>query len=185
MNSLINSDPSQPKAKRLFFALWPEENLQQQLYELAGQTLKAKAGRRVVAENIHLTVAFLGSVTEPNRVRYEQVASRVQGKKFTLTLDKLGCFRRSGILWVGPSQIPAELPALVGELNQALQACGFTPESREYRAHLTLARNVRQCPDRDIGLSPIFWEVRQFALVQSHTESHGATYEILRRWELA
>jgi 2'-5' RNA ligase len=184
MNSLINSDPSQPKAKRLFFALWPEEDLQQQLYELAGQTLMANAGRRVAAENIHLTLAFLGSVTEPDQARYEPAASQVQGKKFTLTLDQLGCFRRSGILWVGPSQIPAELLALVGELNQALQTCGFTPESREYRAHLTLARNVRQCPDHDIGLSPIFWEVRQFALVQSLTESHGATYEILRRWEL-
>lgn len=184
MNPPFTQELPRPKTKRLFFALWPEERLQQQLHEFAGQALKANAGRRVVAENIHLTLAFLGSVTEPDQARYEAAASGVTGGAFTLTLDRLGCFRRSGILWIGASQIPAELAALVRDLNQALQACGFTPEPRAYHAHLTLARNVRQCPDRDIGLSPIFWEVRHFALVQSHTESHGATYEILRRWEL-
>ena len=184
MNPPFTQESPRPKTKRLFFALWPEEGLQQQLHELAGQALKANAGRCVVAENIHLTLAFLGSVTVPDQVRYEQVASRVQGKIFTLTLDELGCFRRSGILWVGPSQIPAELLVLVRDLNQALQACGFTPESRDYRAHLTLARNVRRCPDRASVVSPLSWEVRHFALVQSHTENNGSTYEILRRWEL-
>lgn len=184
MNPQFTQESLRPKTKRLFFALWLEERLQQQLYELAGQGLKANAGRRVVAENIHLTLAFLGLVTEPDQARYEAAASGVQSSAFTLTLDQLGCFRRAGILWVGPSKIPAELLALVRSLNEALRSCGFTPESREYRAHLTLARNVQQCPDRDIGLSPILWEVRQFALVQSHTESRGATYEILRRWEL-
>jgi len=173
-----------PETRRLFFALWPEEGLQQQLYELAGQTLKTTAGRRVVAGNIHLTLAFLGPVTEPNQARYEAAASGVTGRAFTLSLGQLGCFRRSGILWAGPSQIPAELLALVRDLNQALQACGFTPESREYRAHLTLARNVRHCSDRASVVSPLSWEVRHFALVQSHIESRGATYEILRRWEL-
>jgi 2'-5' RNA ligase len=177
-------ESSRPKTRRLFFSLWPEEGLQQQLYELSGQTLRTNAGRRVVAENMHLTLAFLGSVTESEQARYEAAASGVRGSEFTLTFDQMGCFRRSGVLWIGPSQIPAGLLALVRDLNEALKSCGFTPESREYRAHLTLARNVQCCPERDIGLSPISWVVRQFALVQSHTGSHGATYEILRRWVL-
>ncbi|MEK7207600.1 MAG: RNA 2',3'-cyclic phosphodiesterase [Pseudomonadota bacterium] len=175
---------TRPKTRRLFFALWPGQSLQQQLYELAGQTLKANAGRRVAAENMHLTLAFLGAVTEPDQARYEAAASAVRGSAFTLTFDQLGCFRRAGILWVGPSQIPAELLALVRDLNQALQACGFTLESREYRAHLTLARDVRHCPDCASVLSALVWDVRHFALVQSHTGSHGATYEVLRRWDL-
>jgi len=184
MNHQFTPESPRPKTRRLFFALWPEEGLQQHLYELAGQTLTANAGRQVVVGNIHLTLAFLGSVMEPDQARYEAAASGVKGGTFMLTLDRLGYFRRRGILWVGPSQIPAELLALVGDLNQALQACGFTPESRAYRAHLTLARNVRCCPDRVHVLSPLSWEVRHFALVQSHIENRGATYEILRRWEL-
>ena len=184
MDPLRISELSRPETRRLFFALWPEEGLRQQLYELAKQSLKANTGRRVAAENMHLTLAFLGSVAEADQTRYEAAASGVRGRTFTLTLDQLGCFRRSGIFWIGPQRVPAELLSLVRELNQALQACGFTPEPREYRAHLTLARDVRRCPERAMGLSPISWVVRHFAMVQSHTESHGATYEILRRWEL-
>ena len=184
MNSSIIADSNKPKTKRLFFALWPEEGLQQQLYGLAGQILEAHAGRRVVVKNIHLTLAFLGSVTESDQTRYEAAASGVSGSAIPLTLDQVGCFRRAGVLWVGPSRIPEELLVLVRDLNQALRSCGFTPESREYRAHLTLARNIRRCPDRDIRLPPISWTVGKFVLAQSHTESHGATYEILHRWEL-
>jgi 2'-5' RNA ligase len=55
------SGPS-PGQLRLFVALWPDESLQRQL--LAQSAPLAELGRRIPARNLHVTLAFLGSVEE-------------------------------------------------------------------------------------------------------------------------
>jgi 2'-5' RNA ligase len=183
MNEIPIATPERLQTRRLFFALWPEAETGRRLYELAGQMMRAGAGRRIVSENIHLTLAFLGSVTEADGVCYEQAASAVPGQAFDLTLDHLGGFQRSGILWVGPGLIPEALTGLVHALHQGLRACGYVPEERPFRAHLTLARNLRHGPEEQ-PVAPVVWNVRRFSLVQSHTDATGARYEVLQSWEL-
>jgi 2'-5' RNA ligase len=183
MSEIPVTPPEHLPTRRLFFALWPEVETGRRLYELAGPVMRAGAGRRLVPENIHLTLAFLGSVTEADRACYEQAAAAVSGHVFDLTLDHLGGFQRSGILWVGPGLIPEALTGLVHALQQGLRACGYVPEERPFRAHLTLARNLRHCPEEQ-PVAPVVWNVRRFSLVQSHTDATGARYEILRSWIL-
>lgn len=167
--------------QRLFFALWPPAELSHELYRFAGNTLRDD-GRRVVPENIHLTLAFLGSVNAPFRKCSEQAAATIRGESFTLRLEQLGCWPKSGILWVGPGETPAPLLDLVQQLNAALAGCGYEAETRPYAAHLTLVRKVHAhhatCP-----IEPRAWEIDRFHLVQSLTHA-GARYEILNTWEL-
>jgi 2'-5' RNA ligase len=172
-----------PRPRRLFFALWPEAELQQELNKLAGEVLGPGNGRRVVPENIHLTLAFLGSVTEAVQACYERAATEVHGARFTFTLDRLGCFRRTGVLWAGAAPAPEPLVSLVQALHRALAGCGYTPENRAFQAHVTIARKVRPCPV-EAPLPPMLWSVNRFSLVQSHTHADGARYEIVRTWEL-
>ena len=47
---------------RLFFALWPEPDTQRRWHEELASYVKPLGGRRVPAENLHLTLAFLGEV---------------------------------------------------------------------------------------------------------------------------
>jgi RNA 2',3'-cyclic 3'-phosphodiesterase len=181
---MISLSPSslKPETQRLFFALWPEPELSQRLYGLAGKLLRGD-GRRVAPENIHLTLAFLGPVDAPFRRCAEKVASALSITAFTLTLEKTGCWSRSGILWAGPGQTPQPLLSLVQTLNDGLSGCGYQPERRAYAAHLTMARQVRRCPDRH-PIEPLAWDVRRFCLVQSRVGAEGAWYEILRAWDL-
>ena len=173
---------TETKNQRLFFALWPSPELGRELYGVAGWVLEGD-GRRVSPENIHLTLAFLGSVKASFRQCAEQVAATVRTGSFTLTLEHIDCWPKSGIVWVGPRHTPEPLSRLVQELNAGLAACGYVPEERSYAAHLTLARKLRRC-NKNLPIDPLIWEVRRFCLVQSHTHAEGARYEIVRSWEL-
>ncbi|MEK7734146.1 MAG: hypothetical protein AAB329_01730, partial [Pseudomonadota bacterium] len=76
--------------------------------------------------------------------------------------------------------------------------CGLEPETRPFKAHLTLARNVRRYSgigrggrvaarmrhERVDDVAPVEWPVTALMLVSSETRPHGARYTILREWPL-
>lgn len=174
----------EPAVRRLFFALWPDEDLRFRLYRLGADLLGDNRGRRIPPENLHLTLVFLGYVNAGRQACLEHEVSAIQLPAFTLTLDQAGYWPRKGILWAGGA-VSEDLLALVRALNQGLSGCGLAPETRPYQVHLTLARNVRRLRlDRNHAIEPLTWQVRQFALVASQTLPEGAHYEMLRTWEL-
>jgi 2'-5' RNA ligase len=138
----------------------------------------------VVPENIHLTLAFLGSVDAAFRECAERAAAAIRAASFTLTLEQLGYWPKAGILWAGSRQTPPLLLQLVGQLNAGLAACGYEAEQRPYAAHLTLARKARL---RQVipAMASRAWVISRFHLAQSHTHADGARYEILRSWALS
>ena len=179
----VTTPSSTAPTQRLFFALWPPAELSRELYRLAGNVLRGDAGRRVMPEHIHLTLAFLGSVDASFRECAEQAAVAIRAESFMLMLEQMGYWPKSGILWVGPNQTPQPLLHLVQDLNAGLAGCGHEAEKRPYAAHLTLARKAR--PHGDIhSIESRAWEINRFHLVQSHTPADGARYEILRSWRL-
>jgi len=167
--------------QRLFFALWPDEGVRDALVALTRGALRR--GRAVAHENLHITLVFLGAVSPQGRDCAEAAAGGVVGAPFTLTLDRLGSFRRAQILWSAPSEVPSALYDLVGALNRGLMRCGFEPDARAYRAHVTLARKVRGRVPQTTH-EPVAWHVDWFHLIESHTRSDGARYRVLRSWPL-
>ena len=169
--------------QRLFFALWPDEEVRQPLARLGREALTFP-GKLVAAENLHLTLVFLGSMSGKQRYSAEQLASEVTGSSFTLEFDRLGVWPRPRVLWCAPSRVPPALLQLVNELTRGLNARGLRVPDRPYRAHLTLARKVtsRVVP---FGHPPVSWRVSAFHLVASQTLPTGARYRVLAAWPLA
>jgi 2'-5' RNA ligase len=168
--------------QRLFFALWPDEEVRGQLASYRS-LLKGCGGRPVVAENLHITLAFLGSVDAATRGCLEQVAEAISLPSFTLQLNELGFWRRPQVVWLGAEHIPEPLFALAAGLKQAMLDCAMEPESRPFQAHLTLMRRARRGP-RQGEVPPLSWPVGEFALVVSDTRPEGVRYEVLRKWKL-
>jgi 2'-5' RNA ligase len=183
---------------RLFFALWPPAEVADELTRRARE-LVGGHGRVIQASNVHLTLAFLGAVETAQQACYEKAADEAVGQEFELTLDQFGYWRRSGILWAGCTEESPALRALVARLNERLAACGFQPETRPYRVHLTIARHVRRYTGASRGgkaamvlrrervdpMPPLTWRVSDFTLVESRTLPDGARYQVLHRWPLA
>lgn len=173
---------SSPTRQRLFFAVWPDEAARRALAALGQRTL-SRQGKPVPAENMHITLVFLGSVTAEQRACAEYAAAQVAASPFTLCLERLGWFRRARVLWSAPAQIPRPLHTLAADLNRGLEACGFEPDTRPYHAHVTLARKVARRVDEGAH-PPIEWRVDAFHLVQSRTHPDGSRYQTLRSWPL-
>ncbi|MCP4696381.1 MAG: RNA 2',3'-cyclic phosphodiesterase [Gammaproteobacteria bacterium] len=172
-----------PPVQRLFFALWPDEALREQLRELRRPYLmNKKNGKPVHCKNLHITLSFLGNIEASRRQCLERVADSIQAQNFILRLDRIGYWPRPRILWAGASSAAGPLQTLVEELDHGLEACGMVPESRAYKAHLTLARKYRNGPLKPLTIQPLDWTVSDFALVESHTHPDGVQYKVLRRW---
>jgi 2'-5' RNA ligase len=175
--------PGAVATQRLFFALWPDAELQQHLARATAALLPAPAGRRVRTEKLHATLVFLGPVDADQRVCVEAAATELRGEGFTLTLDRFGYFRRPQVAWLGCSETPPALLRLVAALGSGCAACGFPPESRAYELHLTVVRKLSRDPGRP-PLIPIPWTVDRFALVESVNGPDGVHYQPLRFWSL-
>jgi 2'-5' RNA ligase len=173
------------RARRLFFALWPDDATRQRITEVTAPQVRAAAGRTTPSRNLHVTLAFLGSVAESRVGCVTAAAAGIVSCTFDLRLVRVEHWRRQRILSFEPAETPPALDELVATLWQALRACDFEREARPFRAHLTLARDAR--PPRGVAtdIEPIHWSVRELSLIESVTAPQGSLYTCLQSWPLA
>ncbi len=171
--------------QRLFFALWPPEDVAGALHRVARQIQASQGGRAMRRDTLHLTLAFLGDVPVAAMNRVLAAASAVApGAPFTFNLDTLGYWRHNCIVWASPGHPPPAMARLAGDLQDSLRSEGFDLESRPFRPHLTLLRKVVSAPELP-SLPALTWPVDGFSLVASELSHEGARYRVLGRWPLA
>jgi RNA 2',3'-cyclic 3'-phosphodiesterase len=179
---------------RAFIAITPPTTLQQTVAEVRQVFQRLSLPWRwVTPEQIHLTLRFLGNVSEeavPSLLQAIEQAAQGQ-TAFALRARALGCFphpARPRVLWVGLDDPSQALERLNEHLTVALTPLGFPPENRPFHPHLTLARvqnmgrssqlfpMLQTYQDRDFGE----FLVTQVHLVQSQLQRGGALHTILR-----
>ncbi len=168
---------------RLFLALWPDDDVRERIAAVSAG-LPNKCGRPVPRENLHLTLAFLGSVAGDAAGDLQRRMAAVQAEPFNLVFDRCGWFRRARVIWLAPSEAPAALADLAQQLREAARDCGITVDDRPFQAHLTLARKAA-APPGHLEFEPIRWHVDRFCLIRSETRPEGAVYRILERRALS
>ena len=113
---------------RLFVALTLPADIRERVCGLMGGVPGA---RWVPAENLHLTLRFIGDVDEGAADDLDAALARTQFAPFMLTLEGVGVFgasRRPRALWVGVSP-SAELDILQGRVEAAALRAGQPAES--------------------------------------------------------
>ncbi len=167
---------------RHFFALWPDQAVSESIAREAARS--STRGRAHHPMDLHITLVFLGQISDAQRRCIEATADTIHGEPFTLRIDGIGYWRRPRILWAGPRETPEPLSQLVFDLQNGLQGCGFEPERRRYKPHVTLYRKAAQSDPRAIEPA-IEWPVRQFVLATSGGGAPGEPrYRVLKRWPL-
>jgi len=132
---------------RSFIAIELPEELRLELSQLQA---KLKAGKQPGVKwadpyGIHLTLKFLGNIAVDKTGEITKaIEEAAQGTApFHLEVKQLGVFpnlRRVQVVWVGISGEVDKLGQLQQRIESGLARLGFTPESRPFTPHLTLAR---------------------------------------------
>lgn len=174
-------DAAKPKRRRVFFGLAPDAETRAILIGATRRAVGAAGGRATPPGNLHMTLAFLGGVTEPQLDKARSVPPLAVAP-FTLTLDRLGYWSRSQILWIGPTAPPDALLEVERALWAGLEAKRFQRERGRFRAHVTLARRARAAR---APIRPVRWPVRGLTLFESLQEAGGVRYATLAEWPFA
>lgn len=177
---------NEARSHRVFFALWPDHEVQAHLSALASELTAKGGGRLIHPAALHLTLAFVGAVTPAQLEQIEEIGRALRGEAFDLSLDRLGFWPQRGILWAGCRQPPAPLKRLAADLAEGLRAAGFSIDPRSASAlvpHVTLARRARCGSLPRLG-SPLTWHVSEFALLETHLHPSAASYKTLTRFAL-
>ena len=157
--------------------------------------------RIVVAENLHVTVRFLGEVAEGGLSELIAALSEAAESVPACEADAegLGAFpnlRRPRVVWCGVAQGAGTFEALEMEVSAALEPFGYRPENRPFHPHITLARlkpgrktvSVLRARLEEVGEeAPRFgsFPVDHLTVFRSHLNTRGAVrYEVLERLSL-
>lgn len=110
--------------------------------------------RWVPVENIHLTLKFLGDVSESNidmlTDLLQSIVSNV--KQFELSVGGLGAYpkpHRPRVIWVGV-EAPPDLMIAQRSVESEMSRLGYARERRPFNPHLTLGRVSRHSTNQDV-----------------------------------
>ncbi len=151
----------------------------------------------VKAENMHLTLKFLGDTEE---TLVPRIASQLElivpsVKPFEVTIGGTGAFpnfARPRVFWVGTLLGGEKLVKLAAAVDQRMSELGFEPEKRNFSAHLTIGR-VREITGIESVVSVLQdnrnFEAGRFTaseihLIQSRLTPAGPIYSTLKKMEL-
>ncbi len=187
---------------RLFVAVDLDENLRRAAARVA-RTLRERLERAetygvswVGADNLHLTLRFLGEVGDDAARQIERaLAERFAQPAFDVELAGAGTFPPGGsvrVLWLGIAEGGEALARLHDEVETRLAPFAFEREDRPYRAHLTIGRFRAPAPARvreviaSMGIGTIGrCTIRRVTLYRSQLSPKGAVYTPLVRAPLA
>ena len=177
---------------RLFIALPFATPVKQRLGEIIADLKQFdEPVRWVKAENMHLTLRFLGDTEERLLPRLRELITTLAPRyqPVEASFSALGAFpnpRRARVIWVGLSGLPDYLYELGDEIEQAVRKLGFEPEHRRFKPHVTLGRvkrdrRLRVLPDEieRYAMSPLAVRLDRLTLFQSTLTPDGPIYKAL------
>lgn len=182
---------------RAFIAIEINPEITSQLARIADelqQSIGNHAVRWVPAENIHLTLKFLGDVSLNNlELLKDALKSEAAGlASFNISVGGIGAYpkiRSPRVLWVGVEG-PETLISLQRSVENQMEKLGYERDRRNFSPHLTLGRVSRSAQPGEvravataleayklgfIGISP----VTAVHLFRSDLHPEGAVYSSL------
>jgi 2'-5' RNA ligase len=139
---------------RTFIALEISPEIQAALEQAISHLKYAGADVKWVRPGaVHLTLKFLGEITEAKASEVGAALDRIAGAsaRFELAIGRIGAFPKveyPRVIWVGLDKGAGESIALAGSVDAEMSRLGFDAESRPFAPHLTIGR-VRSSKNRD------------------------------------
>lgn len=180
------------KTTRSFIAIALNENLHKELESLQAKLKTADADVKwVKPENIHLTLKFLGNITDEQIEKVKNSLKKIATnfQSYQIHLKEIGAFPKISyprVIWVGMDEGAKTTNKIYQSIEEELTKKGFEKEKRPLSPHLTLGR-VRSGKNRQNLIrviekekdfsSPSKLLVEEIVLFKSTLTPKGSIYE--------
>lgn len=176
-------------ALRCFLAVGMPSPVKERLAEAVEELKKSRADVRwVPAENMHLTLKFLGATEGDFVGRIAGVLSDILSSyaPFYIKISGVGCFpdmRRPKIIWAGIEE-SRRLSDLTRDVEAGMVGLGYAAERRAFSPHLTIGRvkSGRGVPEMISAVEKLSAagfgdvEIKKVTLMKSELRPAGAVY---------
>jgi len=150
--------------------------------------------RWTAPENQHVTMKFLGDVTDADLPRVCETAAEIAAgvESFEFAVERIVSVPPAGhmrMVWADIGDPTGRMAELADLLNDAYAAMGYKAENRRFKGHLTLGRvkrgaNVGALRDQidrvgDVGIEPQYAD--ELVVYASELTSEGPIYTALSR----
>ncbi|OGO73011.1 MAG: 2'-5' RNA ligase [Chloroflexi bacterium RBG_19FT_COMBO_56_12] len=118
------------------------------------ERLEGDPVRWIPAENIHLTLKFLGDVSQANLEMLKKILRAVvpSHPSFEISVGGLGAYPKvhhPRVIWIG-LEVPSDLVAIQHSIETETARLGYAREERPFSPHLTLGRVSRNASPAEI-----------------------------------
>ena len=180
---------------RLFFALWPDAETTERIAHAAAVLTLVCDARFVPRENYHVTLVFVGEVTESGLAELRRIGADQRDRCCTIKFNAFEYWPESEVVVAAASDTPSALLELCTSLRRELAAAQLGKSLDQLlsqprwslrpplRTHLTLARKVTQAPVLQ-AMTPFSWSARSFSLIRSDTSGARSVYTVVDTWPL-
>lgn len=162
---------------RLFIAINLNDEMKDALMDIQ-DTMRTYGvrGRETPAENMHLTLAFIGDYDDPEYVK--SVVDSIEIRPFDIRLKGIGAF---GELWWAGIEDSAPLQAVARRLRRALAEADIPFDRKKFSPHITIIRRAdgRLSEASKEELAEHFgtiMRVDHISLMRSDRGKHGMIY---------
>lgn len=167
---------------RLFISINLADNIKEAIMDVQDSMMFCGIGGNYTRpENMHITLAFIGELADPELV-LEQI-ERVEVEPFTISLKGIGAFR--GLWWIGLEE-SEELKTLARRIRRNLAEAGIPYDRKKFSPHITLVRR----PDGELSDLPaeaiesitgVSMTVDHVSLMRSDRGKRGMVYKEIGR----
>lgn len=145
-------------------------------------------GKLTEPENLHLTLKFLGEISEEKLKQAQEALKKIEFKEFEANLGELGLFsnRAQMILWL---KLQGKgIFDLQKQIDKALE--NLFPLEVRFMSHITIAR-IKKLPDKKACLeyiknlkhTSIKFQVSEFILKKSELKPDGPVYANIEKFK--
>ena len=173
--------------KRLFYALDISPADKQRIEAIRQPIIEHS--RPVLADNFHITLCFMGNISNIHARAFNNVVENLYQTFSTLTDDEniviansIGLFKKPQVLYLGFAQFPEVFRNIANNLSQAATDLDIYQENRPYFPHLTIARKAKFVPE----YSPfsLTLDISSLSLYESVSTKNGVEYTPLKTWRI-
>ena len=151
-----------------------------QQQQIAAVLATLPAGLKPVpAENLHLTLRFLGQSSETQARALWGQLSATSLPAFLVRLEQLLCWPGPKVLCLAGEITDPALRDLDASITQAAASAGYPPSQHPLHPHLTLARGAKQLPQSPVTVPALQVQPSELHLYQSVSTPAGVRYPVL------